>query len=260
MKRDVELKFPVASVKKQIKRKKMTYKKEDPKTIQNMFGTIAKQYDRTNAVLSFQMHRIWNRELVRKVVGTSYPENFLDLCCGTGEIAFHYLKNRTGSCEAFMLDFCPEMLECAREKANQLHLGRHLIHYLQADAQKIPLPSNSISCATMAYGIRNIKDPSKSAQEVYRVLKPGGTFGIVELTQPKNRVMRFGHSLYLKYVLPVVGKFLTSNQEAYTYLCNSIHAFIPPEKLIGILQSAGFREVQSHPLTTGIATIITGKK
>ena len=238
----------------------MTYKKEDPKTIQNMFGTIAKQYDRTNAVLSFQMHRIWNRELVRRVIGTSYPENILDLCCGTGEIAFQYLKNRTGSCEAFMLDFCPEMLECAKEKASKLHMERHLIHYLQADAQEIPLPSNSISCATIAYGIRNIKDPLKSANEVYRVLKTGGTFGILELTQPTNRALRMGHSLYLRYALPVIGKFLTSNQEAYSYLCSSIHSFIPPEKLAGLLQAAGFRDIECRPMTTGIATIITGKK
>jgi demethylmenaquinone methyltransferase/2-methoxy-6-polyprenyl-1,4-benzoquinol methylase len=238
----------------------MTYKKEAPETIQRMFGTIAKQYDRTNAVLSFQMHRIWNRELIRRVIGTSYPENILDLCCGTGEIAFHYLKNRTGSCEAFMLDFCPEMLACAKDKAERLHMQRHLIHYLQADAQEIPLPNSSISSAVMAYGIRNIKDPLKSCKEVYRVLKPGATFGILELTQPSNRFIRKGHSLYLQYALPLIGKFLTSNQDAYTYLCNSIQAFIPPEKLVGMMQSAGFEEVQSHPMTMGTATIITGKK
>ncbi len=238
----------------------MTYKKDDPKSIQNMFGTIASQYDRTNAVLSFQMHRIWNRELVKKVIGTSYPENVLDLCCGTGEIAFNYLKNRTGSCEAFMLDFCPEMLDCAKAKAGQMHMERHLIHYLQADAQEIPLPNNSIECATMAYGIRNIKDPQKSAKEVYRVLKPGATFGILELTQPSNRMLRMGHSLYLRYALPVLGKLLTSNQDAYSYLCNSIHTFIPPEKLVGVLEAAGFKDVQSHPMMGGIATIITGKK
>lgn len=238
----------------------MTYKKEDPATIQNMFGTIAKQYDRTNAVLSFQMHHLWNRELNRKVIGTSYPVNILDLCCGTGEIGLNYLKNRTGSCEAFMLDFCAEMLECAKEKAKTLHLSRHLIHYLQADAQEIPLPNSSIDCATMAYGIRNIKDPLKSAREVHRVLKEGGTFGILELTQPSNRVVRFGHSMYLQYALPVLGRFLTSNREAYSYLCNSIHTFIPPEKLVEVLESAGFRDIQRQPLTAGIATIITGKK
>jgi demethylmenaquinone methyltransferase/2-methoxy-6-polyprenyl-1,4-benzoquinol methylase len=238
----------------------MTYKKEEPATIQNMFGTIAKQYDRTNAVLSFQLHRLWNKELIRKVIGNNYPENVLDLCCGTGEIALSYLKNRTGSCEAFMLDFCPEMLECAKEKATAQHLNRHLIHYLKADAQDIPLPNNTIACATMAYGIRNIKDPLKSAKEVHRVLKEGGTFGILELTQPTNRVLRFGHSMYLQYALPILGRFLTSNQEAYNYLCNSIHTFIPPEKLMEVLESAGFKDIKRTPLSAGVATIITGKK
>ncbi len=236
------------------------YKKEDPQTIQSMFGNIAKQYDRTNGVLSMQMHKCWNRKLVKEVVGTRLPDNILDLCCGTGEIGLNYLKGRTVPCETFLLDFTPEMLECAKIKAGKLSLDRHLIHYIQADAQEIPLPNQSIDAATMAYGIRNIKDPLKCVREVHRVLKSGGVFGILELTQPKNRVLRFGHSVYLRYVLPIMGRFLTSNKDAYQYLCNSIHTFVPPETLENVLQTAGFHNTKRISLTGGIATIVIGTK
>ena len=112
-----------------------TYNKNQPDSIKKMFGSIATQYDRTNAILSFQMHRWWNRQLVKMM-----PSNMnilADLCCGTGEIAQGYLRNYHSSKKAYLIDFCPQMLECARTKG--LELGRHEIDYITADVQAIPL-------------------------------------------------------------------------------------------------------------------------
>lgn len=237
----------------------LDYNKNDPQTIQVMFGSIAKQYDKTNAVLSFQLHRLWNRKLIQKVIGNASPSNFLDLCCGTGEIAFGSLKKCPTPCRAFLIDFCEEMLSCAKAKAQNLKLDRHDISYIQADAQQIPLPENSIKYATIAYGIRNVKDPGKCINEVYRVLKTGGKLGILELTQPKNPFLKFGHNIYLKNILPLMGKLLTSNQNAYQYLCNSIHTFIKPEDLENLLKETGFTTYR-YPLTGGIATILIAEK
>ena len=236
------------------------YLKEDPQSIRQMFNSIARQYDKTNAILSFRMHKHWNRSLVRTAIVPAKPKILLDLCCGTGAIAFEYLKDIEHPLEVYMLDFSEKMLECAQINAESKHLQHHDINYLQADAQAIPLPPNSIDCATMAYGIRNIKDPAVSLRDVYRVLKPNGTFGILELTQPSNVLLRFGHGLYLRTVLPIVGKLVASNPEAYTYLCNSIHAFISPAKLAVLMQNAGFTNIQRHSLFGGIATIMTGQK
>jgi len=236
------------------------YNKNDPQSIQRMFGSIAKQYDRTNAILSFQMHKLWNKQLVSTTL-SSKPQSYLDLCCGTGEISLNYLKRCSHACEAYLLDFCPEMLFFAKEREKSMEINKHhKITYLQADAQLIPLTHASIDCATIAYGIRNVPNPSKCFDEVYRVLRAGGKIGILELTQPKNPLLNLGHSLYLRTLLPLLGKLVTSNHAAYQYLCNSIKNFSQPEELEKTLQSAGFKNTKVIPLTGGIATIILAEK
>lgn len=238
-----------------------SYDKNDPQTIQEMFSSIASNYDRTNAVLSFQLHKRWNKELVRRVIGTSNSGPLLDLCCGTGDITFTYLKGMKKPCQIYMLDFCDEMLKCAKMKAQKLCLpSDQKLAYVHADAQAIPLPHESVDYATIAYGIRNVKDPNKCVEEVYRVLRPGGVFGILELTQPQNIILRKAHQLYLRAFLPVIGKCLTSNQEAYRYLCSSIYNFMKPEEIKQVLINRGFHEVTSIPLILGIASILIAKK
>lgn len=236
------------------------YHKNDPETIREMFDSIAKNYDRTNAVLSFQMHKRWNQTLIREVILPTNPSTYLDLCCGTGAIAFEYLKKTSSDPKVYMLDFSGEMLAYARAKAESEGIDHFDITYFQADAQSIPLPDDYIDCTTIAYGIRNVKHPELCFKEVYRVTKPGGVFGILELTQPANPVLRFGHGIYLRTFLPIMGKLLTSNKDAYRYLCNSIHTFIPPEKLQELFQFAGFNEIKTLSLMGGIATILIGKK
>lgn len=238
-----------------------TYNKNDPETIQKMFGSIAKKYDSANQLLSLNMHRRWNSRLIKEVMAKESPTTYLDLCSGTGEIAFSYLSHAKAPCQTFMVDFCEEMLQCAKEKASaNINLNKHDIHYIQADVQKLPLPNTHVACATMAYGIRNVQNPDKCIQEVFRVLKPGGRFGILELTEPTNPIMRFGHKIYLQTMLPVLGNLVASNRQAYQYLSESIHSFIKPAKLEEILKNIGFREVTQKPLMGGIATILISKK
>lgn len=236
------------------------YNKQNPDSIQKMFGSIAKQYDRTNAILSFQMHKKWNNELITNVLGKTSPRTYLDLCCGTGEISLNYLNKCQNPCDAYLLDFCAEMLVCAKERAAQLNSHKHKITYLQADAQAVPLTKESIDCATMAYGIRNIPNTEKCFREIYRVLKHGGKIGILELTQPKNPLLKMGHSLYLNLVLPLMGKLVTSNKDAYQYLCNSIKTFVKPEDLEKSLLTLGFKNTRIIPLSGGIATLLIAEK
>jgi demethylmenaquinone methyltransferase/2-methoxy-6-polyprenyl-1,4-benzoquinol methylase len=151
------------------------------------------------------------------------------------------------------------MLECAKEKGNKVDL-MHTLQYIQADVQRLPFLNQSIDCATMAYGIRNVHHPLKCLQEVFRVLKPGGCFGLLELTRPRNRLLKMGHQLYLKIFLPLLGKFLTANEDAYHYLQQSIHTFIPPGELEDLIKIAGFTKTGRYSLAGGVATIITGYK
>ena len=232
------------------------YKKNDPESIALMFDKIAKEYDKTNAIMSFRFHKIWNKKLVDKVC-SHQPKVLIDLCAGTGEITYEYLKRQRSPHVAHLVDFSGEMLECAKHKGKNLH---HDLFYHQADVQKLPLDAAVGDAATMAYGIRNVKDPLKCIQEVHRVLKPGGFFGILELTRPANPFLAFGHKLYLEKFVPVMGKIFASDKNAYQYLSNSIKTFSEPSKISKMLSQTGFKEIKIIPLFGGIATLITSTK
>lgn len=238
------------------------YNKQQPETIQKMFGTIADRYDRANTALSFSLHKVWNARLVKGVMRQSPVGNrVLDLCCGTGDIAFAFLKKHKTPCTVTLLDFCPEMLSCAKEKAKKIPISdRHDLTYVEGDAQNVPLKNGSVDFVTIAYGIRNVKDPEKCISECFRVLDKGGTLGILELTTPENPILKIGHRFYLRFILPLMGKLVTRNKEAYEYLCNSIHNFIPPDRLVNLAKEAGFSDVKKVPLTGGIATVILATK
>lgn len=238
-----------------------TYTQQTPESIRDMFGSIAHRYDKANAVMSFNMHKTWNSQLVKEVTGHQPHTRVLDLCCGTGDIIFELLKRQSTPCEAHGVDFCAEMLDWARIKSKSIpEVQRHHITFVEGDAQAIPLPDDYVDCVTVAYGIRNVKEPARCIQDTYRVLRKGGIFGILELTTPENRIMRFGHQMYLKNILPLIGKLVSDNRMAYEYLCNSIHTFIPPDSLVEMLRKANFSEIKKVPLLGGVATIITARK
>lgn len=236
------------------------YKKSNPESIQKMFNSIADKYDRGNAILSFNMHKIWNRRLIKETLDFPHSHTLLDLCCGTGEIAFTHLNQEMRSCEAHLLDFSEQMLRCAQAKSHKLSLNHHQIHYHHADAQEIPLQDEMIDGCTIAYGIRNVANPQKCFKDVYRILKKGGRFGILELSRPKAPLLRILHATYLKTLLPLLGKFVATNKEAYNYLSESIYLFIPPEDMAKILENTGFHNVRVLPLMGGLSTIIVAEK
>jgi demethylmenaquinone methyltransferase/2-methoxy-6-polyprenyl-1,4-benzoquinol methylase len=229
------------------------YQQSEPETIQALFASIAKNYDLANSLFSFGLHKIWNRTLAQTLT-PAY--RLLDLCAGTGEIAWQFLKANPQS-QAFLLDFCAEMLAVADKKGTP-YKERYTL--MQADAQAIPLANSSVDSVSIAYGIRNVKEPSLCFQEVFRVLQPGGRFGILELTRPASRLMRQGHSLYTHLLLPLVGKAAAKNKDAYRYLAKSVATFASPENLEMSLKTVGFQLLERRPLSGGIATLILAKK
>jgi demethylmenaquinone methyltransferase/2-methoxy-6-polyprenyl-1,4-benzoquinol methylase len=234
------------------------YHKKQPETIEAMFDDIATKYDITNGVLSCQLHRYWNNKFVAALPPIHPEASLTDLCCGTGEIAFRWLRRHSQANRATLIDFSEQMLACARTKGQKLFTSpAHDIQYIKADVHKLPLPDSYTDFASMAYGIRNVKQPSICFTEVHRILKPGGTFAILELTRPKQRWLAAGHRFYLKILLPLLGRLMTRNAAAYRYLGNSIGDFVDPEILKSELEKAHFSNVSIKSLSGGIATIIT---
>lgn len=234
------------------------YAQNNPNSIQEMFNSIAKDYDFGNAVLSFQTHHYWNKQLLRYTLESLKSPTLLDLCCGTGDIAFSYLKTQKEKTYVHLLDFSKEMLLCAQEKAKKLNLDHHHLKFIQGDALQVPLPNASVDAVTIAYGIRNVQNPEGCIGEMARVLKPGGRAGILELTRPRSSLLRGVHWTYLKFLLPLLGRWVTSNKQAYDYLSQSIYQFSSPDTLKGLMQKHGFQNLAIHPLFGGIASIIVG--
>lgn len=243
------------------------YNKEDAESIQNMFASIAPRYDRGNAILSFCLFHFWNRALIEATLLQSpTPTRILDLCSGTGEITLRYLKmahKRGLSLEEqqiTLVDFSSNMLEEAEKRIANASTYGATLQFHCADAQKLPFPNHHFDAVVIAYGIRNIAVPSHCLDEVYRVLRPGGRLGIVELTRPRYRILRFGHFLYMHTLVPLIGRIVSNNQEAYHYLRESIETFITPEELLHSMRMAGFSMPLCRSLMGGIATLFLGQK
>lgn len=238
------------------------YDKKSPQTIRLMFDSIANKYDLTNGILSLQLHRYWNHKLIDLLRnGEKEEASLADLCSGTGDIAFRWLKKSKKPQNVNLIDFSEQMLECAKNKQPKLNIPNyHNIKYITADVHEIPLENCSLDYASMAYGIRNVCSPEKCFQEVYRILKQEGKFGILELTRPSNYFLQLGHKIYLEKFLPMMGKIFTSNKQAYKYLSQSIDKFVHPSELQKMLIDTGFKNVVTKPLSCGIATIIIAEK
>jgi demethylmenaquinone methyltransferase / 2-methoxy-6-polyprenyl-1,4-benzoquinol methylase len=237
------------------------YQKENPSSIQSLFDTIAPRYDVGNSLMSFHMHSLWNKRLARELLDRSRPKEMLDLCAGTGEIVWralaYALKQGMTVPHFHLIDFSSEMLQIAKSRSQQLQ-GQFL--FTEANVEALPLGSSSFDAVSIAYGIRNVQHMDLCMKEVYRVLRPGGWLGIIELTRPKTHFMRYMHNIYLKTMVPMWGKWAIRNEDAYKYLCKSIQSFICPEKVLEILRGTGFTSTSSTQLCGGIATLFFAQK
>lgn len=229
------------------------YDKNNPSTIRALFDSIAPRYDLGNAVLSGNLHRLWNRRLANRVLSHN-PHDILDLCCGTGDITKRMMRYKA-DCSYHLVDFSQQMLDIAKKTVTGTN-----VQFYQADAEELPFKDSMFDAVSVAYGIRNIQNRAKCFSELYRVLKPGGRMCIAELTRPKGAFLNTLHRFYLRTMVPLVGRVITSNEEAYTYLCNSIESFISPEQLIQEQLEAGFSSIEVKPQTFGIATLFFSQK
>ncbi len=223
--------------------------------LKEKFSRVTRGYDLVNRIGSFGRDGFWRRKAARELSGLPGP--ILDLCAGTLALSVEIVKEEPRKVVA--LDITPEMLLYGIYKLE----GRpelSMIVPVCADAEELPFPSETFYGATIAFGLRNLSDRKRGLLEVFRVLKPGGKFVVLEFSRPYNRLFEPIYRTYLKYFLTTFGWCVTGDREAYSYLARSIYEFPPPEAVKAQMEEAGFREVNFYPLTMGVVTIYTGLK
>ena len=236
----------------------MTIDKSDQR-VRKMFGEIAPKYDRMNHLLSMNVDKYWRRRTVRIV----QPEGngpILDVCTGTGDLAFAFYNATGGDVSIVGADFCPEMLDVGEEKKQKAGINGQL-SFVEADTQELPFPDDHFQIVCVAFGLRNVSDTDGGLREMTRVCRPGGRVAVLEFSMPGWQPFRSIYGFYFRNVLPKIGHWLARNsQEAYNYLPESVDEFPSGDKLAEKMRDAGLKTVEFFPFTLGIATLYVGTK
>lgn len=226
--------------------------------IQAMFDQIAPSYDRLNHLLSLNVDKLWRSYALKEIVDGT-PQQILDVACGTGDSTISIAAAAGAGSRVTGVDISEGMMARVMEKA--AHEGVHDRIRLQvADGENLPFPEGAFHRVACAFGIRNFEHKELGLKEFHRVLKPGGKAVILELSVPKNRLVRRFYDLYFKHILPWIGGRISGNREAYRYLPASVHAFPAPESFLRMMQAAGFNAVRHKSLSLGLCRMYVGEK
>lgn len=234
-----------------------TGESEAGQKIREMFTEIAPRYDLLNHLLSLDLDKLWRARTARilRPVLDRPEARVLDLCCGTGDLAFALA--RRSRARILGADFAHTMLVRAREKGAAL--GQAPV-FFEADALRLPLASESCDLVTTAFGFRNLANYESGLREIRRVLKPGGTLAILEFTEPPPGMAGDLYRWYFKKVLPRIGGFISGHSAAYSYLPKSVSRFFRPEELSALLGSVGYEAVEARSWTLGTVALHTGRR
>ncbi len=227
------------------------------KQVEQMFDNISGNYDGLNRVISLGTDVKWRKKVVAAVKATD-PDSILDIATGTGDLAIQMVIN-TGATRIVGLDLSEGMLNVGRKKIAKKNLDSR-IEMVQGDSENLPFDENSFDAITVAFGVRNFEDLEKGLEEIYRVLKPGGIFVVLETSVPTKFPYKQGYRLYSNLILPTIGKLFSKDKDAYSYLSESAANFPYGKTFNNILDKIGFIDVVDLPQTFGVSTIYTASK
>lgn len=220
--------------------------------VKRIFDSISGRYDLLNHLLSAGIDIYWRNKAI-KFSGMNRNSKLLDIACGTGDFAITARKN--GIMEITGADLSKNMLDHFHLKA-EWSIGRTI----QSVAENLPFAAASFTNITVAFGVRNFYNIPEAFREFFRVLQPSGKATILEFRLPKNLFVRKFYLFYFNRVLPLIGKIISKDQEAYHYLPESVGEFDKNVNLPELLTKAGFREVKTYSLTFGIVQIVVAEK
>ncbi|WP_417445162.1 bifunctional demethylmenaquinone methyltransferase/2-methoxy-6-polyprenyl-1,4-benzoquinol methylase UbiE [Joostella sp.] len=225
--------------------------------VTQMFDTISGKYDGLNRVISFGIDIKWREKVVALVKNTK-PATILDIATGTGDLAIN-MALKIDAEKITGLDISPGMLEVGKLKVSEKKLSDK-IDMVIGDSEALPFEDNSFDAITVAFGVRNFEDLEKGLAEIYRVLKKGGIFVVLETSNPTKPPYKQGYNIYTKSILPIIGKLFSKDRSAYAYLSESASVFPFGEEFNNILRKIGFTNVEDKPQTFGVATIYEAYK
>jgi demethylmenaquinone methyltransferase/2-methoxy-6-polyprenyl-1,4-benzoquinol methylase len=240
--------------------------------VRGMFDRIAGVYDRMNHVMTAGLDRRW-RERAADRAQLKPGDSALDVCCGTGDLAFELARRVGPAGRVVGCDFSERMLDLARAKEEELRLasatgartngarsgGMAPVEFEWADALELPYADGAFDAATVGFGVRNLSDLGAGLAELGRVLRPGGRLVILEITQPQRPPLSTFFSLWFDRAVPLLGR-LAGDSDAYTYLPESVRSFPPPRELAELMEAAGFERIGWLILAGGIIAIHSAER
>ncbi|SFT76470.1 demethylmenaquinone methyltransferase / 2-methoxy-6-polyprenyl-1,4-benzoquinol methylase [Lishizhenia tianjinensis] len=228
-------------------------KKEE---VAEMFNNISAKYDFLNHFLSLGIDKLWRKKAIKKL-GAIQPKRILDLATGTGDFAIAALKLNPEKIVG--VDLSPGMLEVGKQKMKKKGVD-HIISMEQGDSENLPFDDNYFDGLTVGFGVRNYENLEKGLSEMLRVIRKDGMAVILEFSKPKKFPVKQSFNFYSKNIIPLLGKSISKDSSAYTYLPESVEAFPEGQDFINILEKVGYKDVTSTLVSGGIATIYVGRK
>ena len=232
---------------------KNTSKKEQ---IAAMFNGISSKYDFLNHFLSFGIDILWRKRAIQ-TLKKNQPKLILDIATGTGDFAIEALSLKPR--KIIGIDISEGMLSVGRKKLIKRNLTNK-IELLTGDSEALPFEDNLFDAIIVSFGVRNFENLEKGLSDMLRVLKPGGKLVILEFSKPKSFPFKQIYQFYFRWILPEIGKLISKDGAAYTYLPDSVEAFPDGDNFLNILTKIGFQKSQCTPLTLGISSIYSGSK
>ncbi|GAE34547.1 demethylmenaquinone methyltransferase [Halalkalibacter akibai] len=233
----------------------MTQSKEE--RVHQVFESIYKRYDVMNSVISFQRHKAWRKDTMKRM-NVKPGDHALDVCCGTADwaIALGEAVGKNGKVEG--LDFSQNMLKIGQAKIEERKLTQ--VHLTHGNAMELPYKDNSFDFVTIGFGLRNVPDYEQVLREMYRVTKPGGMVVCLETSQPTIPVFKQLYFFYFRQIMPIFGKLFAKSYDEYSWLQESTMSFPNREKLAELFEKAGLKEVEIKAYSGGVAAMHLGKK
>ena len=226
-----------------------------------MFNDVPARYDIMNRILTLGQDERWRKKATKLCLAED-PDQVLDICTGTADLALRVAKMSPKPIEITASDFSQPMLDVAAIKAEKLN-GQE-VNFVLADTADLPFDNDQFNVTTIGFAFRNLTYRNKFAEqylsEILRTLKPGGIFVIAESSQPKNAILKFGFRIYLKVWVQWLGGLLSGHGKAYRYLAVSARNYLSPEEVGNLLINNGFSDFQHYPMLGGSAAIYTARK